>query len=308
MGLLLWVFSSVELGAFRAALAHGAFRWFVPGALCVMGLIYLADCLAISKTFTWFSTPLRYRDVMPIRGASYLLSIINYNLGQGAIILFVRRSAGISLALATGTVLFIMGINLLVLLSLAAAALSLADVPRAAALWPWIAAMGAGVLVYALGVTMRPRWLTKRPLLKPVFAAKLKGHLKAMAVRVPHLTAIFVTHYLAMRAFGVHPPLTIFLAYMPIVSLLSALPISPQGIGTQQVATVFFFSPYAQGPDPKATVLAYSVSLSALVILFMLVMGLGWLRRALSMLGLRAAPGTPDARDDDSGDAPGPSD
>lgn len=292
VGLLLWVFSWVDLGAFRTAVSQGAFQWFVPAALTVMLLIYLADCLAISKTFTWFSTPLRYRDVMPIRGASYLLSIINYNLGQGAIILFVRRSAGISLSLATGTVLFIMGVNLVVLVTLATAALSLASVPRAAALWPWIAALCAGIAIYAGLVAIRPGWLTKRPIFKAVFQARLKGHLKAMAVRVPHLTAIFVTHYLAMRAFGVHPPLTIFLAYMPIVSLLSALPISPQGIGTQQVATVFFFSPYAHGPDPKATVLAYSISLSVLVILFMLAMGLGWLRRAMFMLGLRPASGS----------------
>lgn len=56
-GLLVWVFSRVPLAAFGQALARGQFAWFVPVMLVCMISIYLADCLAITKTFSWFTTP-----------------------------------------------------------------------------------------------------------------------------------------------------------------------------------------------------------------------------------------------------------
>lgn len=226
---------------------------------------------------------------MAIRGASYLLSVINYNLGQGAIVLFVNRAKGVRLGLGTGTVLLIMGINLVVLSLLAATAMLGADIPRAAALWPWILALLGGFVVYLVVLVARPAFLARYEVFQPAFRAGLRGHVAALLVRLPHLALIFVAHFLAMRAFGIRPPVPVFLAYMPLVSLISALPISPQGLGTQQVAAVFFFSPYAgaDAADPEAAVLAYSLTISAMAVLFMLGMGLVWFRTGMRMLGGR---------------------
>ncbi len=290
-GLLTWVFSRVPLHALGQAMRQGEFGWFLPVMACIMACIFLADCLAISKTFTWFTAPFPYREVLPIRGASYLLSVINYNLGQGALVLFVKRARGIRLGLSTGTVLLMMGINLVILLILAAVGLGISQEPLASFLWPWILGLLGAFVIYLVVVAVKPRLLTRYDVFKPLFRAGVLGHLAAMAVRVPHLACIFTAHYLALRAFGVHLPLYDFLAFMPVLSLLSALPISPQGLGTHQVASIYFFARFAPGTpaQQEATVLAYSITIMGLATLFMLVMGGLWFRSGMRLLGLRGS-------------------
>jgi len=57
------------------------------------------------------------------------------------------------------------------------------------------------------------------------------------------------------------------LVRMPLLFLMSALPITPGGLGTTQAAAVFLFSAFAPGDtqlEREGTVLAYSLSMHAL--------------------------------------------
>jgi hypothetical protein len=202
------------------------------------------------------------------------------------LILFVNRAKQIPAAVATGTVLLLMGINLVVLLGLATFGVLVTHDPHAVALRPYVFAGLAGFAVYLGVVALRPPWLARFAVLGAAFRAGLGGHLLAVLVRLPHIAAVFLAHYVAMRAFGIRPPLWSFLTLMPVVSLVTALPISVQGLGTTQLAAVYFFAPYAQGSQEtrEATVLAYSLTTSVLAILFMLSMGLAFLRRGLRLL------------------------
>lgn len=290
--------------AFGEALSRGHFAWFVPAMLVLMVVIYLADCFAITKTFTWFTVPMGFLEVLRIRGASYLLSVVNYNLGQGALVVFAKRSKGLSYALGTGTVLFLMGTNLLVILLFATVALSLGAAPRASTLWPWVAGLLVALALYLGTVAIRPARLLRVELLRPVFNAGLRGHLAALLVRLPHMVLVMLAHYLAMLAFDIRPPLDVFFAYLPVMLLISALPVAPQGLGTAQVAAIYFFGAYAPGDlaTQKATALAYSLTASATAMLFMLILGLIWFRSGLRLLGLRPDAASPEGEEDQTGE------
>jgi len=287
-GLLTWVFWGVPLGDFVEALGRGQFTWYLPAMLCCMGLIFLADTFAISKTFTWFTTPIPYHTVLRIRGASYLMSVINYNLGQGAIVIFANRAKSVSYGRATGTVLLLMGVSLVVLLLLSAVGLFVADAPRAMVFRPYVIALLSAFVVYLLVIVIKPGFLSRWSVAQPLLDAGLRGHAAAIAVRAPHMALVFLAHYITMRAFGIDIPVLVFLSTMPFVSLMSAIPISPQGLGTTQYAAVYFFSAYAPGTvaQQKATVLAYSLTTSVLAILFMLTTGLIFLRSGMKLLRL----------------------
>lgn len=273
---------------FLDALSRGQFSWYLPAMLCCMFCIFLADTFAISKTFTWFTTPIPYRTVLKIRGASYLMSVINYNLGQGAIVIFAKRAKGVSYGRATGTVLLLMGVSLVVLLLLSAVGLFVSDASKAVLFRPYVIALFSAFAVYLVVVAIKPRFLARWSVAQPMLDAGLRGHLKAVGVRAPHMALVFLAHYLTMRAFGIDIPLLAFLSTMPFVSLMSAIPISPQGLGTTQYAAVYFFAAYAPGgaAQQKATVLAYSLTTSVLAILFMLTTGLFFLRSGMKLLRL----------------------
>src|SRR3954467_4212447 len=124
-GLLFLLFRRISCVSVWQA-ARQAPGWMVPVVLASVALVYLADSFAIWKTFGWFLTRLSFVDVLLVRGATYLLAAINYNVGQGAIVYFVHKSAGTTIIRGVATILLVLGVNVLALLFLASGGLAVA--------------------------------------------------------------------------------------------------------------------------------------------------------------------------------------
>ena len=67
----------------------------------------LVDSFVLQRAVTWFNVPVAYRDVLPIRATAYILSLVNTQLGQGGIAVYLHRRHQIPFWQVTGTVLFI---------------------------------------------------------------------------------------------------------------------------------------------------------------------------------------------------------
>ncbi|HVZ88898.1 MAG TPA: hypothetical protein VHG72_18150 [Polyangia bacterium] len=286
IGLLVLLFRRIPVSQVMAA-ARGAAGWTVPVALVYGVAFFVCDSFAIWKTFSWFLAPLSFADILLVRGATYLLAAINYNVGQGAIVYFVHRVARVPVMRGVATVLLIMGINVLALLFLATFGVATAPaVPHAVKVI--VAVAYAGLAVYVAAVIARPRWLATRPLFDVLLGAGLAGHAKALLVRLPHVAALFAFQITMMRAFGVQVPVLDALAALPVVYLVAVLPISVQGLGTTQATMIYFFARYAPGDvaAQQAAVLAASLVGQATVLAFQAVLGVACLRsrvgRALS--------------------------
>ena len=190
------------------------------------------------------------------------------------------------------TVLLILGTNLLALLLLVTVGLSLPGT-HPAGLAPVVGLVWTGLAVYATLVAARPRWLVSRPVFDVLLSAGLGGHLKATLVRLPHVAALMAVELVALRGFDVALPWNVALGAMPVVLLVSALPISVQGLGTTQAAMVLFFSSYVQPGawDPHAVVLSASLTAQAAALSFQVATGLICLRsqtaRGLSVTKVR---------------------
>jgi len=273
-----WLFWKTPIGEVVAALKQAA-PWTIPAVLATVVLIYLADSFAMWKTFGWFLAKLPFRDVLIVRGATYLLAAINYSVGQGAIVYFVHRVRAVPVMRGVATVLLIMGTNLIVLLAFVTAGL-LVGGTQVKALVPVVTAAWVGLGAYAIVVLLRPRFLLSRPLFDVLLSAGLTGYLKAMVVRVPHIAALMAFQLVALRGLGVVLPLGVALAALPVVMFIAVLPISVQGLGTTQAAMVLFFSPYvpAGSLDPRAVVLGASLGAQAIALVFQVIVGFGCLR------------------------------
>jgi len=272
-GALGWLFWKTPVTEVLAALKQ-ATPWTIPAVLAAVILIYIADSFAIWKTFGWFLAKLPFRDVVLVRGATYLLAAINYSVGQGAIVYFVHRARGVPVMRGVATVLLIMGTNLLVLLMLVTVGLGLGGA-RPAGLLPVVGIAWAGLGVYIGVVLAKPRFLVSRPVFDVLLSAGLGGHLKAMLVRLPHITALMLYQMVALRSFGVALPLGTALAALPVVMFIGVLPISVQGLGTTQAALVLFCAPFvpAGAHDPRAVILGASLAAQAVSLVFQIVTG-----------------------------------
>jgi hypothetical protein len=283
--LLTYVFRTVPFGrTWEAATNVGPWGLLLIATL-YFAYSYSADVLATWATFRWFCAPLRFWDVVAIRGATYLLAIVNYNLGQGGIIYVVGKNRGVGMRRATGTVLLTMGVMLVALLLLAGIGAALGDAsdPRLRMI-RWICGLGlVAFLAYLVVIVIRPSFLSRREVLRPLFDAGLRGHLTAFLVRFPHVAGHVVFQWWLLKLFHVDLPFSAAAMLLPIIFVIAWIPVTVQGLGTQQVAALELLGRYSHASSPEAAqaqIVAFSLAQSALFAFYSLVTGLICLRAA----------------------------
>jgi hypothetical protein len=253
------IFWRIPFGAFWQALSRAQLLPF----LALMGAFslcfFLLDTFVLSRLIRWFHGPLPYRELLPVRAVTYLVSIINTQLAQGALALYMHRRFHTPLAQITGTVALLILLettNLILFATIGCLAfpggapLSLLALPLILGL-VWLLLMSLarnklGVLGQRLSGSALLSTFRRAGPRHCVVILGLKGAVFCLALLV---------HSQALAFFGIHIPLARLVAFLPIVFLVGALPITVAHLGTSQAAWIFFFSTYA----PEADLLAYSL-------------------------------------------------
>jgi hypothetical protein len=261
--ILAFLFAWVPQKALFTALQAGP--WLILGLYTFLQafLILLADAYATSVSLAITGFRKQFLLIFLARGATYILGILNYALGQGAFGLYLRRS-GVATIRAAGTMLFLMIVNIGVILLVASFGLLAGGYPGTAHFDLSLLGYGllVGMVLYLAIIGLRPRCLQSYQLLAPLLEAGLTGHLRAAVGRLPHILVLVITYWGALRLWGIPVPLAQGVAMVPIVLLIGALPFTPAGLGTTQAALVLLFSPYVPLPNSEvraAAVLAFSL-------------------------------------------------
>jgi hypothetical protein len=134
-------------------------------------------------------------------------------------------------------------------------------------------------------VSVKPRWLAQRPIFDVLLSAGILGHLRAMAVRVPHIITLLALSWFSLAAFGVVIPVAKAILCLPIVYFVTVLPISFQGLGVSQFMLILLFSTYAPGSDVesrRAAILAASLVCQAIAMVIQMSTGLFCMRNQLA--------------------------
>ncbi len=239
----------------------------------------LVDSFVLTRAVHWFHQRVFYRRLLPVRASSYILSLLNPGLGQGAVAFYVHRREGIPLWSIAGTMLFLALLEFCQLALYASlgifgfqAVLAPAFVPLYVVL---VAVLGLGLLIVHKGVEPLERFLTRlgrllrrdptyhtrlrlqhAGLLGTLQRARLHHYLLTLLYKAPNFLLAVVVHYLALQLFGVHVPLVRLLAFLPIVFLVASLPVTVAHLGTSQAAWLYFFAAYG----PESRILAYSLA------------------------------------------------
>lgn len=246
---------------------------------------FLMDTLILARMVRWFHGPLAYRDLLPARATTYLVSIVNTQLAQGALALYIHRRFATPLAEITGTVavLILLEVTQLVLFATVGMLTTLGSVPPGLFAAPAVLAV---VWTFLLATFRGPDSdgtigrLRASPLAQTFRRARPGQLLLVLALKGTILVAAIVAHRVALGFFGIHVPTTRLLAFLPIVFMVAALPITVAHLGTSQAAWIYFFSDRA----PEASLLAYSLASHLTFMLANGLLGLVFLPRAYSEL------------------------
>ncbi|MBY0400801.1 hypothetical protein K2X89_10925, partial [Myxococcota bacterium] len=191
---------------------------------------FLIDSLVVWRVVSWFNAPLRYSDILPIRGSSYILSILNEQVGKGAMGLYLNRRYGVPGWEVGSSMIFIMFCEFFYLLAWATIGYILRgnDLPQVFSLIPWLAAAAAAFLALWLaffrGPLGRGAPLRDRPLFKSFREAGLARYVTIIALRSPALLAAVVVYKQALGLFGVEASYGQMLGYLPIIFFGAATP------------------------------------------------------------------------------------
>ena len=262
VALFAWLLHQVPLDEVRAALRHGSYLPLLAYVLLEYVLTLPADAFATREALAVAGVRRSFSDLVLARAATYLLGLLSYFASLGGIGWWVARG-GVRAGRATGSVLLLMVTNGFAMVLVAAAGL-LADLPmdRRDLILLLIGGALLGMALYLIVIASRVRWLAGWAVLAPLFEAGVAGHVRAVAARLPHMLVLALLHWGAFRVWGIAVPFLQGTALMAVVLLISALPVTPNGLGTTQVLQVLFFSAWASGATPEARaadVLAFSL-------------------------------------------------
>ena len=232
------------------------FVFMVSFSLC----FFLADSAVLTALIRWFHGPIRYRELLPVRASTYIVSIINTQLAQAALALYLNRRFRTPLGEITSTVILLIlleATNLIFFATLGSVGLSRRDAGGFLC-----ATRRAGV-----GLDRRRRcrpWRARNAgtaagrqrALVDVSEVRLRQGLAILALKGSVFFLSLLVHAKALTFFGIDIPVLPLLAFLPIVYLVAALPVTVAHLGTSQAAWIFFFGGYAA----EADLLAYSLA------------------------------------------------
>lgn len=247
---LLWFLARrIDRAAFVSAIASLQVGPFVLFVAAWGTALLAADALGNRAAYRAAMPTVPWRDFFVFRGASYLPAVVNHHLGQAYLTYLFAKIARVSLVRMAGATLvaYVTWLGCLV----ACVALALPFTDLAGRLVFMVVGLGAG-LAYLAVLALRPTFLATTTLLAPLFEAGVAGHVRAMAVRLPHLAVLVLGNWGAFAFFDVRIPLGVALVYLPILLVASTLPITPQGFGTRDTAAQLFFASYAAGASIEA--------------------------------------------------------
>ncbi len=255
-------------------------RWERWLALMVpySAFFFLIDSLVVWRVVNWFNARVRYVDILPIRACAYILSIINEQIGKGAMALYLHRRDRVPGWQVGSSMLFIMFCEFYYLLSwaLVGVAIGWDRFPEIFHWIPWLAVAAAGVFavwsLYFAGFVAPRSAVRDRQILHAFRRAKPWQYAVIILLRSPALlTAVFV-YTNALRLFGVEVGYLEMLGYLPVIFFGAATPGPMRAVAILLWVTLF--------PDHPAEMAAFGLVQHNFFIFFNAAIGLLFLRRA----------------------------
>jgi uncharacterized membrane protein YbhN (UPF0104 family) len=284
VGIGVYLVVAHDIERVKDAIAAAPMMKLLPFWVVSVGVVYLADVGCLHSLFRRTGQRASFAELRVVKGASYLLNIINYNAAVGGIAVVLARRKGRPILEYISTMLMLSTIDLVGLSIYTLTGIAFLDT------WPdvvdvEVVAMIAGTLVVGyLGglVYWCGGWdflILGRMRSWTVFHAfrvtRLADHAILVAQRAGFMGLYFLIHYFSLDLFGIPIPWTELLVYNAVITIVGGLPISIAGLGTTQVVTIALYSAHGS----EEAILAYSALITFSFVVLRAVIGYAYLPR-----------------------------
>jgi len=240
---------------------------------------FAVDSLIVWRVINWFNAKVSYINILPVRASTYILSILNEQLGKGAMAVYLNRREGVPGWQLGSSMLFIMVCELLYLCAWANIGLSLQweNLPEVFRALPWVGmalvAVFALFYLYFRGHILPGVKFRDRDIMHAFRQAKLSQYLVILLLRSPALLAAVVVYAEALSLFGVEMSYMQMLGILPVIFFGASIPGPFRAVAITMWVILF--------PENQAAEMsAFGLVQHNFFILFNAVIGLVFLRRA----------------------------
>jgi hypothetical protein len=240
----------------------------------------LVDTAVLWRVVNWFNARVRFVELLPVRASAYILSILNEQVGKGAIALYLNKRNGVPAWEIGSSMLFIMVCELFYLMFWATVGLLLfrSKLPPELAVFrgvPWVAAAAFAVGAAGIWAFRTPRFATaawrNRPVLRAFREARPWQYAAVMLLRSPSLLAAVAVYAAAANLFGVEIGFLEMLSYLPLVIFGTLVPGPFRAVAVTMWPTLF--------PEHAASMTIFGFVQHNCFVLFNAAIGLLFLRR-----------------------------
>jgi len=254
--ILSYYFRKVDWQGLKEAVISANLWLFFPARFFPLLIYLIIDSYLLQRLLVWFHKPIKYSEVLYPRASLYLLALINVQLSNGGMFLYLLRKAKIKAEKLAGLVLFrfawsVWSINLG--LSLSMLVIFFLRLPFHSPLSIKLILFGVffiwANLFLCLGLVyyykrFRPQ-AHHRPIWEVFFQAKARHYLEVAGFTLLLAIIAVLNNYFCALSFNIKIPLHELIVLLPLADLISALPIAFAGLGTTTFAWQTFFKPYA---------------------------------------------------------------
>lgn len=263
IGLFVYLFSKITKNDLITTFKVANLWQFAGYSILYFFIIHALDCLCIQLTISRFAAPIRFKEAWIVRGASYLIMVLNYHAAHGAFAIYLKKTHGAKIAKTLGAMFFITAIDLLLVAGFAFAAALYQHEQSPVVSWiigtvPFIF---IGFVVWNLFwkfshskkmMTLHKykpvAWVLNHDIFKIFRDVQISDILKLLTIRLPMVFVVIGGYYLGLLSFGVDIKLIDIYIYNPVVMLISTLPLTPSGLGTSQLMVIEFFQNRISSP------------------------------------------------------------
>jgi hypothetical protein len=242
-------------------------------------LLYFAiDAGVLWQVINWFNARVRFADILPVRASTYILSILNEQVGKGAMAVYLHRREGVPGWQVASSMLFLMFCEFYYLLVWATVgwAAMRGALPAVFGLIPALAVAAAVFLAlwiaYFRGAILPGVRLRDRDLFHAFRLARPRHYAAMLAMRSPALLVAVVVYTLSLRLFGVETGFVEIMGVLPVVFFGAAVPGPMRSVAITLWVTLF--------PEHPGEMTAFGLVMHNFFIFFNAALGLLFLRRA----------------------------
>lgn len=292
--LLIYLINVVSLSKFLDALSRGRYEFFIPASIVFFLLVFFVDVFGTKVLIDKSVMYTTFNEMLIVKSLSGLVGFLNQAIGQMSIVYYYHKKSGLPFFYVGGALLLLLFIDI-VSLTIALGLNIKEEVIYISNFVPYtIIGLILFIPLYLL-LRFLIMWLFKYDKIRvsTLLMSNRIGQMFGALVLIPftdlvtilmaRIPRVFLKSFymvMALWFFNIKVPYAEGLSLILISLFISAIPITPSGLGTFQGMSILLLQKYGD----RADILASTLASNMVFIIGQILMGLYFLNKGLFLI------------------------